>query len=142
MFHFRHMFGGDPEQIANNNWQPYNPCDNKHKHQQKEIGLASNLHNHHLPFDSYNPKYNNNPEGQGYQEHWQPSDNSHRQRGTIGSEMHSSSSSNVPKKIRNTTTVTIHKHKRKKNKIRIVKKNGNRNKNLQTELQPPPAQAN
>lgn len=135
------MFGDDPEEIGKDNWQPYSPSDNRHKQPQKEITLASNSYNHHLPYDSYNPKYNNNPEGQGYQENWQPSENSHRQRGTIGSDMHSSSSSSLPKKIRNTTTVTIHKRKRKRSKTKRVKKSSKNNKNLQTELRPPPAQS-
>lgn len=136
------MFGSDPEELVKNNWQPYNSADGRHKQPQKEITSASNSYNHHLPFDSYNPKYNNNPEGQGYQDNWQPSENSHRQRGTIGSDMHSSSSSTLPKKIRSTTTVTIHKHKRKKNKTKRIKISGKKNQNLQTELQPPRAQTN
>lgn len=136
------MFGDDPEQIGKDGWQPYSPP-------QKEVTSASNAYSQHLPLDSYNPKYNNNPEGQGYQDNWQPPENSHRQRGTIGSEMHSNTpASSIPKKIRNTTTVTIHKHKRKKNKTKRIKitpkPNPNtspkKNNNLQTELRPPPAQ--
>lgn len=127
------MFGGDPEEIVKDGWEPYSP-------QQKETVSASNTFNQELPFDSYNPKYNNNPEGQGFQEDWQPPENSHRQRGTIGSDMHSSSSSTLPKKIRNTTTVTIHKHKRKKNKTKRIKISPKKNNKLQTELRPPPAQ--
>lgn len=138
------MFGGDPEELikqpSSNNWQPYNPSDDRHR-PQTEITSASNSHNHKLPYDSYNPKYNNNPEGQGYQENWQPSENGHRQRGTIGSDMHSSSSSTLPKKIRGATTVTIHKHKRKKNTVKLrIKKSNKNNQDLQTELRPPPAQ--
>lgn len=99
--------------------------------------MTTDTHNHHLPVDSYNPRYNNNPEGQGYQEHWQPLDDSHRQRGTIGSEMHSSPSLTLPKKIRSATTVTIHKHKRKKNRTKRIKISSKSNINLQTELRPP-----
>lgn len=135
------MFGDDPEEIAKNNWQPYAPSDNKQKQPTKESTSASNVHDHRLPYDSYNPKYNNNPEGQGFQDNWQPSEDSHRQRGTIGSDMHSSSSSTLPKKIRNTTTVTIHKHKRKKNKTKRIIIGSKKKRNLQTELRPPPAQS-
>ncbi len=139
------MFGGDSEEIPKDNWQPYTPSDNydnRHKQLQKETALASDTHHHHLPIDSYNPKYNNNPDGQGYQDNWQPTNNSHRQRGTIGSDMHSSSSSTLPKKIRNPTTVTIHKKKRKKTRTKIIKINTKKNANLQTELRPPPSQYN
>lgn len=128
------MFGGDPEEIVKDSWNPYNPSDNRHRQPQQDTTSASSSYNNH---DTYNPKFNNNPEGQGYQDHWQPSE--HRQRGTIGSDMHSSSTSISPKKIRNTTTVTIHKHKRKKNKTKIIKiKSAKKNPNLQTELRPPP----
>lgn len=135
------MFGGDPEELVKEpssyNWQPYNPSENRQKPQKD----SSSANKYNLPYDSYNPKYNNNPEGQGYQENWQPSENSHRQRGTIGSDMHSSSSSNLPKKIPSTTTLTIHKHKRKKNKTKLrIKKSCKSNHDLQTELRPPPAQ--
>lgn len=135
------MFGGDPEELdkapSSYNWQPYNPPGKRQKPQKN----TSSVNNSNLPYDSYNPKYNNNPEGQGYQDNWQPSENSHRQRGTIGSDMHSSSSSPLPKKIPNTTTLTIHKHKRKKNKTKLrIKKSCKNNKDLQTELRPPPAQ--
>lgn len=137
LFYFRQMFGGDPEELLeqppSDNWHPYNPSDSRYK-PQKDTGLGT------LPYDSYNPKYNNNPEGHGYQDNWKPSENSHRQRGTIGSDMHSSSSSNLPKKTRGVTTVTIHKHKRKKNKNKIrIKKSSKSNQDLQTELKPPPA---
>lgn len=137
-FYFRHMFGADPEEIAKENWQPYHPSDNRNKQPSKETTSASNTYNHQLPFDSYNPKYNNNPEGQGFQDHWKPSENSNRQRGVADS--HSSSSTTLPKKIRSTTTLTIHKHKRKKSKSKRVAKNGRKNKSLPTELRPPPAQ--
>ncbi|KAJ6633255.1 hypothetical protein Bhyg_15611 [Pseudolycoriella hygida] len=133
------ILNGDPEEVTKDNWQPYHPSENRYKQPQRETTSASNLHNQHLPYDSYNPKYNNNPEGQGYQENWHPPSNSHRQRGTIGSDMHSSSSVTSPKKIRNTTTVTIHKNKRKKNRNKRSRK-GSKNKNLQTELRPPPAE--
>ncbi|XP_037036704.1 uncharacterized protein LOC119074578 isoform X2 [Bradysia coprophila] len=137
----KHMFGGDPEEIDKDTWQPYSPSDNRQKQSQKETTAASNIQSHQLPFDSYNPKYNNNPEGRGYQDQWQPpEENSHRQRGTIGSDMNDSSSSTVPKKIRTATTVTIHKHKRKKNKTKIIKISPKKKSNLQTELRPPPTQ--
>lgn len=135
------MFVGDPEDLlkqqSSHNWQPYDPSHNRHK-PHKETSAVSNSYQQNLPFDSYNPKYNNNPEGQGYQENWEPSENSHRQRGTIGSDMHSSSSSNSAKKIRG-TTVTIHKHKRKKNKNKPRTKKTYKNRDLLTELRPPPA---
>lgn len=136
------MFRGDPEEIGKDNWKPYNPSEHRHLPAQKETTAASNTQSQQLPYDSYNPKYNNNPEGQGYQDHWQLPENSHRQRGTIGSDMHvgsSPTSSTLPKKIRTGTTVTIHKHKRKKNKTKIIKISPKKKINPQTELRPPPA---
>lgn len=121
----------------------------------------SNTFHHNLPYDSYDPKYNNNPEGHGYQENYKPNQNNnwevpensygasvnnnsdgHRHRGH-GSDMHASSSSNKSKRVKSTGATLAKNSKGKKNGKRLLStikvKVKHHSRNLDTELRPPPA---
>lgn len=104
-------------------------------------------------FDTYNPKYNNNPEGHGYQDSYKyvnggsgaeyEGEPYHRQRGTIGSDMYASGSSHRPKKI----IASHHKRQPKSQSTKIIKvkqrvakqRFSQHSRDLQRDLTPPPA---
>lgn len=98
------------------------------------------------PYDSYNPKYNNNPEGHGYQDSYKytgPADwelAEHRQRGTTGSDMYTSGSTHKVKKI--PAQHSGRSHGKRASKPRIRARNAKHiisphNHDLERELQPP-----
>lgn len=103
-------------------------------------------------FDTYNPKFNNNPEGHGYQENYKYSSGSgeyegssehyHRQRGTIGSDMYASGSSHRPKKIPSGSSHQKRQPKSQKVKVkqRTSKRFSQHSRDLQRDLTPPPAE--
>lgn len=105
---------------------------------------------HNLPYDSYNPKYNNNPEGVGYQDDYRTSDldeTSHIEP-ISSSDLYSSSTSKRSKKSKPPTGHPTVSSKAKKNvkrpgfttsyndKIRS-KLGGVKNRVPETDLRPP-----
>lgn len=71
-------------------------------HSSKPKAPKTNTYHHNLPYDSYNPKYNHNPEGVGYQEDYRTSDldeTSHVEP-LSSSDLYSSSSSKRSKKAK------------------------------------------
>lgn len=105
-------------------------------------------------FDTYNPKYNNNPEGHGYQDNYKysssgsgeydgSSEHYNRQRGTIGSDMYASGSSHRPKKIPSGASHQKRQPKSQKVKVkqqRTSKRFSQHSRDLQRDLTPPPAE--
>lgn len=106
-------------------------------------------------FDTYNPKYNNNPEGHGYQDSYKYSvsgeydgssgssgEQFYRQRGTIGSDMYASGSSHRPKKIPNSGS-SHQKRQPKSQKVKVKQRTSKRfsqhSRDLERDLTPPPA---
>lgn len=108
-------------------------------------------YHHNLPYDSYNPKYNNNPEGVGYQEDYRSGDldeTSHSEPSSSSSDLFSSSTSKRSKKARPPTGYPVAGSKSKKNAKRPVstttysdkvrsKVVGIKNRSPETELRPP-----
>lgn len=105
------------------------------------------------PFDSYNPKFNNNPEGHGYQDSYkysgsgeydQSGDHYQRQRGTIGSDMYASGSSHRPKKISPSSSSSHQKRQPKSQKVKVKQRTSKRfsqhSRDLERDLTPPPAE--
>lgn len=135
----------DPEYSISNSWNPYS----------MEISSIKESDNSSpYQFDTYNPKYNNNPEGHGYQDNYKyslpsdwdtPTEYVHRQRGTIGSDMYSSASSHKPKKLASSSHYGFHgKRAPTKPKNKIKHRNSKRmssqhNRDLERDLTPPPA---
>lgn len=68
----------------------------------KPKASKTTTYHHNLPFDSYNPKYNNNPDGFGYQEDFRVSDldETGHNEPSSASELYGSSSSKRFKKAR------------------------------------------
>lgn len=146
-----------------NSWQPsYATASSSGDHSASSSKVKehiSNTFHHNLPYDSYDPKYNNNPAGHGYQEsykpiqnnNWEAAENSygaaginnsdgHRHRGH-GSDMHTSSTSNKPKRVKSTggTSGKNSKGKGKRLLSTIKVKVKHHSRNLDTELRPPSA---
>lgn len=147
-----------------NSWQPSHPTalttGDYGTSSSKVKEHISNTFHHNLPYDSYDPKYNNNPEGHGYQENykpnqsnnWQVLENSygepihnngdgHRHRGHGSSDMHASSTSNKSKRVKSTGGTSVKISKGKKNGKRLLStikvKVKHHSRNLDTELRPP-----
>lgn len=119
-------------------WNPYNIDLNTLTRDSSGSGSSSSF-----SFDSYNPKFNNNPEDSFFDQYrfgvtdWE-TDYSPRQRGTIGSDMFTSGSSTRSKKVtspnsKRAVTKLIAKPK-KRAPIRITQ-----NKEPDRDLMPPPA---
>lgn len=97
-------------------------------------------------YDSYNPKYNNNPDSHGYQETYRPMDYDapeyvhHR-----GADMYGSASSHRPKKISSSGSHRVSHGKRpkpyrkSKSKHRTSKRFSLHSRDLDRDLTPPPA---
>lgn len=94
-------------------------------------------------YDTYNPKFNNDPEEyfDNYRLSDWDTDYTHRQRGTIGSDMYSSGSSHRPKKLSSPPTSNS-KRAVTKIKPKPKPKNGKRlsqqSRELDRDLVPPP----
>lgn len=122
-------------------WNPYNIDLNSLGKDSSGSGSSTSY-----SFDSFNPKYNNNPEDSFYDNYrfgvsdWD-TDFTHRQRGTIGSDMYTSGSSQRSKKVsapssnsKRAVTKLIPKPKQR-NQKRISHQ---QNKEPDRELMPPP----
>lgn len=81
-------------------WNPYNIDLNSLGKDNSGSGSSTSY-----SFDSFNPKYNNNPDDSFFENYrfgvadWDTDFSTQRQRGTIGSDMHTSSSSQRSKKM-------------------------------------------
>lgn len=142
-------------------WQPsyspkpsyttsYNyPAGQQPANKNKATSSQAGTYHHNMPYggggggaaaDSYDPKYNNNPEGHGYQAGYKLNNN-------ILNDMHGSSSTTKPKKVKSSggaSIITISKGKGKKHgkrlhtKVKVTQFYKNRS-GLETELRPPPS---
>lgn len=127
-------------------WNPFNP---EYSNSLNVPGKA--IYNQKPPFDSYTPRYNNNPEN--FQQHfnryrgveWDPLENSHRQRGSI--DLYPSPSSNRSKKVPGNPNgkPRVQLKQKPKNQKRVPKRAAvathslrERDPDLIRELSPPP----
>lgn len=118
-------------------WNPYNIDLNSLTGSGRDSGSSASSSS--FSFDTYNPKYNNNPDDAFFDSYrsgvidWE--DYSPRQRGTIGSDMHSSGSNHRAKKTlspKRTVTKIIPKPKQRQPKQNKPSKEPDR------DLVPPP----
>lgn len=114
-----------------------------HHHKAKPVKTSSSsttTYHHNLPYDSYNPRYNHNPNGDGYQDDWEGSQSD------PSGDLNSSSSSKRIKKAKAPdvgSPVTGPKGKKAGKRPQSGQKEhswpkvGKKNR-LETELRPPP----
>lgn len=126
-------------------WNPYNIDLNSLTKDSSGSGSSTSF-----SFDTYNPKFNNNPEESFFENYrygvtdWE-TDYSPRQRGTIGSDMFTSGSATRSKKVTSTSSNVDHRPSSKRAVTKLVAKPKQRapkritpNKEPDRDLMPPP----